>query len=177
MLYAQEVLGLSERGYGLLLSVIALLRILFSLDRLRGEGLAITGIVVSVVIGLIVLCSALAGAAVERTVIQRMMVRRRPPPLGANGATTPYTREQDARRRSDMIERMAKELTLSNAQRAGIDSVMWHTDSLLHGIRVEMQPRLSKVLADSRAEINKRLDADQRVKFDKMTAERRLRRP
>lgn len=39
----------------LLLSVIALLRILFSLDRLRGEGLAITGIVVSIVIGLIVL--------------------------------------------------------------------------------------------------------------------------
>jgi len=39
----------------LLLSVIALLRILFSLDKLRGEGLAITGIVVSIVMGLIVL--------------------------------------------------------------------------------------------------------------------------
>ena len=36
-----------------------------------------------IVIGLIVLCSALAGAAVERTVVQRVMVRRRPPPLGA----------------------------------------------------------------------------------------------
>ena len=59
-----------------------------------------------------------------------------------------------------MIERMTKELTLSTAQRAGIDSVMWHTDSLLHGIRVEMQPRLSKVLADSRAEIDRRLGQD-----------------
>ena len=129
-----------------------------------------------IVIGLIAVCSALAGAAVERTVVQRMMVRRRPPPLGANG-TAPFTREQDARRRTDMLDRMTKELTLSTAQRAGIDSVMWHTDSLLHGIRVEMQPRLSKVLADSRAEIDKRLDQDQRTKFDKMTAERRPRRP
>jgi hypothetical protein len=39
----------------LLLSVVALLRILFSLDKLRGEGLAITGIVASIVMGLIVL--------------------------------------------------------------------------------------------------------------------------
>ncbi|CAN5645182.1 hypothetical protein BH09PLA1_BH09PLA1_17910 [soil metagenome] len=39
----------------LLISVIALLRIIFSLDTLRGEGLAITGIVASMVVGLIVL--------------------------------------------------------------------------------------------------------------------------
>jgi hypothetical protein len=128
-----------------------------------------------IIIGLIVISSALAGAAVERTVVQRA-IRRRPPPLGATGLG-PFTREQDARRRNDMLDRMTKELTLSTAQRAGIDSVMWHTDSLLHGIRVEMQPRLSKVLADSRAETNARLDADQRVKFEKMTAERRSRRP
>jgi hypothetical protein len=127
-----------------------------------------------IVIGLIALCSALAGAAVERVVDQRMF-RRRPPPLGVAGSG-PFTREVDTRRRTDMIERMTKELALSTAQRAGIDSVLWHTDSLLHGIRVEMQPRLRKVLDDSRAEIDRRLDQDQRVKFDKMTAERRSRR-
>jgi hypothetical protein len=127
------------------------------------------------VIGLIVLCSALAGAAVERVVVQRMFRRRPPPPLGTTGPG-PFTREQDLRRRTDMLDRMTKELTLSTAQRAGIDSVLWHTDSLLHGIRVEMQPRLQKALADSRAEIDRRLDQDQRVKFDKMTAERRSRR-
>ena len=51
----QALAILSVPVASLLLSVIALLRILFSLDKLRGEGLAITGIVTSIVMGLIVL--------------------------------------------------------------------------------------------------------------------------
>jgi hypothetical protein len=125
-----------------------------------------------IVIGLIALCSALAGAAVDRAVFQR--VRRRPPPLV--GAAR-FTREADTRRRTEMLDRLTKDLSLTPTQRVAIDSVMQHSDSLLRGIRLEIQPRLEQVLATSRAAIDARLDQDQRTKYQKMVAEWRARRP
>ena len=130
-----------------------------------------------IIIGVIAVCAAIAGAAVERMVGQR--THRRPPPLlgGAGPGPGRFTREEDTRRRADMLDRMTRELTLTTNQRAGVDSVMQRTDSVLRGIRVEMQPRLEKALATSRAEIDARLDAGQRLKFEKMVSERRSRRP
>jgi hypothetical protein len=126
-----------------------------------------------IIIGVIALCSALAGAAVERSVIQKVIVPRRPlPALGAGR----FTREADTRRRSDMLDRMEKDLELTPTQRAGIDSVMQHSDSLLHDIRMEIQPRVEQVLANSRSAIDLRLEPEQRVKYEKMVAERRSRR-
>ncbi len=122
------------------------------------------------IIGVIAISSALAGAAVERSVIQRMFVHRRPSPFSGPSR---YTREADTRRRTDMLDRMTKDLTLTPMQRAGIDSVMQHSDSLLRGIRSEMQPRLEQVFAAQRGAIDAKLDADQRVKYEAMVAERR----
>jgi Spy/CpxP family protein refolding chaperone len=123
-----------------------------------------------IIIGLIALCSALAGAAVERSVFQKMIARRRPPPLAGANRLTP---EADTRRRTETLDRMTKDLTLTPTQRAGIDSVMQHSDSLLRGIRMEIQPRLEQVLAASRAAIDARLDPQQREKYEAMVAERR----
>ncbi len=119
----------------------------------------------AMVIALIIVCSALAGAAVERVVNQRMLVRRRPP-VGQGGPGRD-SREQDTRHRAELLDRMTKELDLSAAQRAGIDSVMQRTDSSLRAIRTEMQPRLHQVFQGSRAEIEARLDSTQRTKFAK----------
>jgi hypothetical protein len=126
-----------------------------------------------IIIGLIAVCSALAGAAVERSVIQKVIVQRRPP---SQPIIPRFTREGDTRRRMDVLDRMTKDLTLTPAQRAGIDSVMQHSDSLLRGIRMEIQPRLEQVLANSRAAIDSRLEPQQRVKYEAMVAERRGRR-
>jgi len=129
----------------------------------------------SVVIALIVVCSALAGAAVERIVSQRMMRHR---PAGGPGGPGRGSPAQDARRRDDLMDRMTKDLDLSATQRAGIDSVMKRTDSSLRVIRTEMQPRLQQVFQSSRAEIEARLDSVQRVKFVKtLPAGRGARRP
>jgi hypothetical protein len=68
----------------------------------------------------------------------------------------------------DMMDRMAKDLSLSAAQRAGIDSVMKRTDSSLRAVRAEMQPRLQQVFQTSRAEIEAKLDSTQREKFVKL---------
>ena len=127
------------------------------------------------VIALIVVCSALAGAAVERIIFQRMMPHR---PGGGPGGPGRGSPASDARRRNDMMDRMTKALDLSAAQRAGIDSVMKRTDSSLRAIRTEMQPRLRQVFQSSRAEIEARLDSVQRVKFVKtLPVGRGARRP
>lgn len=114
-----------------------------------------------VVIALIAVSSALAGAALDRVVVQRTSHHR---PFGQGGAGR-GSPEQDARRRSDMLDRMSKDLDLSASQRAGIDSVMQRSDSSLRAIRAEMQPRLKQVFQASRVEIEARLDSAQRIKF------------
>ena len=118
----------------------------------------------AMVIAVIVVCSALAGVAIDRVVFQRM-AHRRPQGAGGPGRMSP---EQDQKRRNDMLDRMTKQLTLSTSQRQGIDSVMQRTDSSLRAIRAEMQPRLQQVFQASRAEIEARLDSAQRVKFKGM---------
>ena len=116
-----------------------------------------------VVIALIAVCSALAGAALDRVAVQRM-AHRHPQGQAGPGRGSP---EQDARRRSDMMDRMTKDLDLSASQRAGIDSVMQRSDSSLRAIRTEMQPRLRQVFQGSRVEIEARLDSAQRIQFAK----------
>ena len=119
----------------------------------------------SIVITLIVIGSAVAGAGLERYVALNMARHRQP------GAGRP-TPEQDAKRRADMLDRMTKTLELSTAQRAGIESVMVRTDSSLRLIRREMQPRIQMVFDSSRADMLARLDTDQRAKFEKDTLSR-----
>jgi hypothetical protein len=123
----------------------------------------------ALVIAAIAIGSALAGAGIDR-----MLVARGPRhgPRGG-GPMANVSPEAAARRRGDMLERMTKDLGLSPAQRAGIDSIMQRTDSSLRVVRREMQPRLTQIFESSRAEIAARLDSAQRVKF----AQRKPRRP
>ena len=113
----------------------------------------------ALVIAAIVAGSALAGAAIDRT----LLVRPHRPRGG--GPMSPPSAEQDAKRRQAALDRMTKDLDLCIAQRAAIDSIMQRTDSSLRVIRGEMQPRLKQVFESSRAQIEARLDADQRAKF------------
>jgi hypothetical protein len=110
------------------------------------------------VIVAIVLGSALAGAAVDHAIVIRNPRRFRPVPFGgtARAAET---------RRSEMLKRLTDELSLRPDQRAAIDSIMQHTDSLLRDLRLETQPRVQKVLDESRTQIEARLDSGQRVTF------------
>jgi Spy/CpxP family protein refolding chaperone len=116
----------------------------------------------ALVIGAIVVGSALAGAALDRTVLVRPHR-----PRGGGPMSPPPTPEEGARRRQIALDRMSKELDLSTTQRAAIDSIMQRTDSSLRVIRGEMQPRLKQVFESSRAQIEARLDAEQRAKFIK----------
>lgn len=112
------------------------------------------------VIGAVVIASAIAGAAIDRS----LMMRRRGGDADRRGP--PQALEQ--RRRTDMLDRMTKDLSLTPAQRAGLDSIFQRTDSSLRAIRRETQPRLQQVFQRSKAEVNARLDPAQREKFAKM---------
>jgi Spy/CpxP family protein refolding chaperone len=112
------------------------------------------------VIGAVVIASGIAGAAIDRALILRRApareIGRRPPDGGED------------RRRTEMLDRMAADLSLTSAQRAGLDSIFRRTDSSLRAIRRETQPRIQQVFAQSKADVNARLDPAQREKFAQM---------
>jgi hypothetical protein len=117
------------------------------------------------VIAAVVVASAIAGAAIDRNVVMRHARQGWGGGGDRRGGPPP---EMEARRRTEMLDRMTKELSLSATQRAGLDSVFQRTDSSLRAIRREMQPRLKQVFESSRAEMNARLDSTQRQKLASM---------
>ncbi len=106
----------------------------------------------------VAVASALFGAALDHHFNLRRHGRG-PLPEGRD------RQEQQARRRRQMLDRLTGDLALRPPQRAGIDSIMQRTDSALHGIRMELQPRLQRILDSSRSEVAGRLDSAQRLKF------------
>jgi hypothetical protein len=118
------------------------------------------------VIAAVVVASAIAGAAVDRNVVMRNVRRGGGGGWGPGRGGPPP--EMEARRRTEMLDRMTKELALSPTQRSGLDSVFQRTDSSLRAIRREMQPRLKQVFEASRTEMNARLDSTQRQKLASM---------
>ena len=110
-------------------------------------------VIIAVAIG-----SALAGAAVDHAIVLHNPRRFRPVPFGGSAQAAES-------RRNEMLERLTRELALRTDQRSAIDSIMRHTDSVLRDVRLEMQPRVQKVLDESRRQIEARLDSGQRVTF------------
>jgi Spy/CpxP family protein refolding chaperone len=120
------------------------------------------GLRAGLVIGAVVIASAIAGAAIDRS----LMMHR--PAMRPDGGRRSPPQALEQGRRNAMLERMTKELSLTPAQRAGLDSIFQRTDSSLRAIRRETQPLLQQVFARTNAEVNARLDPAQREKFAKM---------
>jgi len=77
------------------------------------------------------------------------------------------------RDRAAMRELFAKELGLSAAQRVAVDSLLdkRHRDMTL--VLDEVRPRLDSIRANTRADIARLLDEEQRARYDRWIAERR----
>ena len=110
------------------------------------------------VIGAVVIASAIAGAAIDRA----FLVRRSPRGDVRRGGPQPAWEQH---RRTQMLDNLTRELSLTPTQRAGLDSIFQRTDSTLRSIRRETQPRIQQVFEQSKADINARLDSTQRAKF------------
>ena len=80
--------------------------------------------------------------------------------------------EGEQRRRTEMLDRLTKDLSLTTVQRAGLDSIFQRTDSSLRAIRRETQPQIQQVFERSHQEVSARLDSTQRVKFAAMRKNR-----
>ena len=126
------------------------------------------------VIGAVVIASGIAGAAIDRAIVVRRLHGqeggRRQGGSTVTGEGPPQG--QEARRRSMMLDRLTKDLSLTTAQRAGLDSIFQRTDSSLRAIRRETQPQIQQVFERSHEEVNARLDSTQRVKFAAMRKNR-----
>ncbi|HEV7994296.1 MAG TPA: hypothetical protein VGP25_20900 [Gemmatimonadaceae bacterium] len=123
----------------------------------------------------IVVASGIAGAALDRAFVARGAGRPPAVGTGAGGGGggggrggRPMSPEQEAKRRSEMLDHMTTDLSLTPVQRAGFDSVMQRTDSALRAVRREMQPKFQQLFETSRGEMLARLDTAQRVKFNAM---------
>jgi hypothetical protein len=123
----------------------------------------------TLVIAAIAIASGIAGAAIDRS----LLVHSPRHGWGGPGGGGPA---QESRRRTGMLDRLSRDLTLTPAQRVAIDSVFQRTDSTLRAIRMEAQPRVQAVLEQSRLDIASRLDATQRDVYAKLNAERDRRR-
>jgi Spy/CpxP family protein refolding chaperone len=120
------------------------------------------GLRAGLVIGAVVFASAIAGAAIDRS----LMMHR--PAMRPDGGRRSPPQALEQGRRNAMLERMTKELSLTPAQRAGLDSIFQRTYWSLRAIRRVTHPRLQQVFERSNAEVNARLDPAQREKFAKM---------
>jgi hypothetical protein len=126
------------------------------------------------VIGAVVIASAIAGAAIDRSIV----TRRAPRVVaaggggGGGGGRRQMPEQMDQRRRSQMLERLTQDLSLTSAQRAGLDSIFQRTDSSLRAIRRATQPQIQQVFERSHQEVYARLDSTQRVKFNAMRSKR-----
>jgi Spy/CpxP family protein refolding chaperone len=121
------------------------------------------GLRAGLVIGAVVIASGIAGAAIDRS-----LMMHRGPQMRPDGGRRGPPQALEQGRRNAMLERMSKELSLTPAQRAGIDSIFQRTDSSLRAVRRETQPRIQQIFERSTADVNARLDSSQRVQFAKM---------
>jgi hypothetical protein len=122
------------------------------------------------VIAAVAVASGIAGAAIERTIVEHRGPRGG---RGGGGDRRAPSEQVEQRRREDALDRLTTDLSLTPAQRASLDSIFRRTDSSLRAIRRDMQPRIQQVFERSRADIDARLDSAQRAKFaEKIRAHR-----
>ena len=110
---------------------------------------------------LFLLGAVVAGAAIG-VAGDRVLEHNRPRPMGRRGG----------------LERMARELNLTTAQKAAFDSILENRQTQLRQLYAPVQPQIDsldaagKVIRDSTHEQLRRvLNPDQRAKFDKMHEE------
>ena len=126
------------------------------------------------VIGALVIASAIAGAAIDRAVVTNRSPRvvRSAGGGGGGGGRRGMPEQLEQRRRVEMLDKLTQELALTSGQRAGLDSIFQRTDSSLRAIRRATQPQIQHVFEQSHRDVYARLDSTQRVKFDAMRSKR-----
>lgn len=111
------------------------------------------------------LASLLAGAALDRWYLHE---RRGPPRRSAPPGEGRMPREA----RRSVSEVMARDLALTDAQRAQVDSIIRLQSAEMRAIMEEGRPRVDSVLLRTRAAIARVLTDDQRARFDSLVKAR-----
>lgn len=116
------------------------------------------------VISALMLGSALAGAAVDRYFVRRST---RPPILGdttfhplSSSLRSPTPAERRAIR-----EELSRQLALTPAQDSAVDAIMIERSGEFRALRDEIRPRVDRLVADVRRDLEQVLTPTQRARF------------
>jgi len=137
----------------------------------RGRMLAL------LVLLLVALAGGLAGIALDRTVLLPRHMGPRGAMAGPMGrpmrdGRPGHPRAQRPDRERMFRERMARQLRLSEPQRARIDSVLDRQLREVRAVREEARPKLEEIRARTRREMDAILTPEQRAKADSMARRR-----
>jgi hypothetical protein len=70
-----------------------------------------------------------------------------------------------------MRHRFGDELSLSNAQRAAVDSILDQKHAAIQAVVLPVRPRIDSIAENATSRIRAHLNSDQRTTFDQMEAE------
>lgn len=122
---------------------------------MTGRSTAVTVLVLCVVVGV------LAGVIVDRSVLIPHRIGRRP----SSRNRSPWPMSQLSQ------DRFARDLSLTPAQRAKVDSIMSRQVARFRATRERIQPAMDSIFADTRAEVDSVLTPAQRDQLRSMRAQ------
>ena len=115
----------------------------------------------------LVLGSALAGAAVDRLIVRRAP---RTPILGDTSfhPLSSALRSPTPAERRAIREELSRELALTPAQDSAVDAIMVERAGEFRALRDEIRPRVDRLVADVRRDLEQVLTPAQRVRFRRL---------
>jgi Spy/CpxP family protein refolding chaperone len=121
------------------------------------------------VLGLVAAAGVLSGIALDRTVLRPRHLRP-PPSFGGRGGP-------NANERRRMGDELARELKLTPAQRARVDSIMDRRFTGLRAATDAVRPRVDAIVESTQTELERTLSPEQLAKFRELRARHGPRRP
>ncbi len=109
----------------------------------------------------------LAGAVVDRSVGRASA--ELPPPAGRRGPPgSPQDRQGREQHRERFVQQLTRELSLTPAQVAKIETITRAREQRMAALWREVQPRVDTLLAETRKEIDQVLTPEQRTKLQEL---------
>ena len=129
------------------------------------------------VVGLTFVVGGLAGAVMDRS-MARASAEVPPSPSGRRGAPpgSPQDRAGREQHRERFVQQMTRELNLTAAQVAKIDTITRTREQRMNAFWDEVRPRIHAMLDDTRKEIDQVLTPEQRAKLQEIRRQHESRR-
>jgi len=119
----------------------------------------------------------LAGAVMDRSISRASAQVPPPPAAGRRGPPgSPQDRGEREQHRERFVQQLTRELSLTPAQVAKIDTITRTREQRMNAMWDEVRPRIHAMLEDTRKEIDQVLTPEQRVKLQEVRRQHEAKR-